>query len=102
MSSLGYKHSEGAKEKIRDAMTGRKVSEEAKRNISKAKTGKSNPCMLGNEIWRLSSGMTGKTHSIESRRKMSESGRGKHSGSASGSWKGGISKVRGYSAWKES
>jgi group I intron endonuclease len=71
---LGIPLSEAHKKKIGDLHRGRKRPPETGQRISAALKGKSRPSMRGKP-----SGMLGKKQSEESRQKMSESNKGKHS-----------------------
>jgi group I intron endonuclease len=73
-SHFGKKLLKEHKEKIGDAHRGRKRPPETGIRISMALKGKSRPSMQGKP-----SGMSGKKHSEETRQKISESNKGKHS-----------------------
>jgi hypothetical protein len=90
----GRHHSEETCKKISNANLGRKFSEEHCRNLSNALM--SNKNSLGRKITEehrknLSYALIGKKLSKETRKKISDTRKGKYCGDKSSSWKGGIS-----------
>jgi len=73
----GKTHTKEAKRKISEINKGRKHSKETKKKISESMTGKKNH-MYGKGLIGEKNGMYGKTHSEESKRKMSEAKKGTH------------------------
>ena len=91
---FGKTHTPEVRERIRKALSGRRLSKKHKDNISKGQIGR-----IG--------GMKGKKHKPSTIQKMKNAHKGKHVGELNNSWKGGITPINKiirsseeYSLWR--